>query len=158
MPSCHATPSLLAPAAAARRRARSGAFTAALRLLALLAAAGAGAALAAGPVGPVGPVGPIGPSRPAGAAPVPLAPPPAAQPAQGRASPAAGNRIEVTGNHASGTACAASVNSIDVQGARLDGHTVVVQGRNTNNARTGADCTAPAASGAAGTANSIRIR
>ena len=142
----------------------------------LLVSAGA---LAAGPVGPVGPVGPIGPPgaessdvpRPAR----PSAVPRPALPTHPASSAApSGNRIEVSGNTASGTRCAgegtASVNSVDVSGARLDGRTVIVQGRNADNVRT-TDCperTQPPAQGrgGAGTApaqqpsqtNSIRIR
>ena len=114
-----------------RERSRS------VALALLLASAGAGA-LAAGPVGPVGPVGPIGP---AGVEPR-EAPRPAA-PVRPSASATPGNHIEVSGNTASGTRCAeggtASVNSVDVSGARLDGRTVIVQGRSANNVRT-TDC------------------
>ncbi|MCI5068933.1 hypothetical protein [Acidovorax sp.] len=153
-------------------------------------AQGAGAALlallmtgmsaqAAGPVGPVGPVGPIGPlgpgpggvepevPRPGRPLPVPR---PAAPPKPKASSPSAGNRIEVSGNTASGTRCAqdgtASVNSVDVSGARLEGRTVIVQGRNANNVRT-IDCPERTGQpsqgqGAAGqppsNTNSIRIR
>ena len=129
-------------------------------------------ALAAGPVGPVGPVGPIGPlgpgpggvepevPRPGRPLPVPR---PAAPPKPKASSPSAGNRIEVSGNTASGTRCAqdgtASVNSVDVSGARLEGRTVIVQGRNANNVRT-TDCPERAAQppSASGNTNSIRIR
>ena len=122
-------------------------------------------ALAAGPAGPFGPVGPIGPTGPVGASGAePESPPPTP-----RANPAprpAGNRIEVSGNTATGTRCAqdgaASVNSVDVSGARLEGRTVIVQGRNANDVRT-QDCsrhTEPPAQGqgATGQTNSIRIR
>ena len=138
------------------------------------------AALAAGPVGPVGPIGPVGvepavprPGRPA--VPRPSAPPKPSASAGAKAAPTTGNHIEVSGNTASGTRCAdggaASVNSVDVSGARLDGRTVIVQGRNANNVRT-TDCperaTQPAQNeGASGQTpqtqqpsqiNSIRIR
>ncbi len=135
----------------------------------LRAAAVLCAVLAAGTVaraaGPVGPVGPIGPTGPVGASGAESASPPPAP----RASPAprpAGNRIEVSGNTATGTRCAqdgtASVNSVDVSGARLEGRTVIVQGRNANDVRT-QDCSRhpkpPAqGQGATGQTNSIRIR
>lgn len=147
---------------------------------------GAWAAGATGPVGPVGPVGPIGPTGPVGAAgadPLSLPPTPRESPvprpstpvqpsASGSGSPSGtsgrtgGNRIEVTGNTATGTRCAedgtASVNSVDVSGARLEGRTVIVQGRNANDVRT-QDCsrrTEPSAQGqgTTGQTNSIRIR
>ncbi len=148
------------------------------------------AALAAGPSGPVGPVGPTGPTGPVGPTGAtgttgtePASPPPPTH----RASPVArpgtpagaaghpgraprasveGNRIEVSGNTAAGTRCAedgsASVNSVDVSGARLEGRTVIVQGRNANDVRTrdcsrGAQPAAPG-QGATGQTNSIRIR
>jgi hypothetical protein len=90
-------------------------------------------------------------------------PRPAAPPKPKASSPSAGNRIEVSGNTASGTRCAqdgtASVNSVDVSGARLEGRTVIVQGRNANNVRT-TDCPERAAQppSASGNTNSIRIR
>lgn len=133
-------------------------------------------AWAAGPVGPVGPAGPIGPLGPGPAGvepevprpgrplpvPRPAAPP---KPKAHASSAGTGNRIEVSGNAASGTRCAAdgtaSVNSVDVSGARLEGRTVIVQGRNANNVRT-VDCperTDRSAPGpAASQTNSIRIR
>jgi hypothetical protein len=139
------------------------------------------AAQAAGPVGPVGPVGPIGPLGPPPAGvepdvprpgrPLPV-PRPAAPPKPKAGGADEGNRIEVTGNAASGTRCAgdgtASVNSVDASGARLEGRTVIVQGRNANNVRT-TDCPQPAGQppqdqGTAGRApgntntNSVRIR
>ena len=139
------------------------------------------AAQAAGPVGPVGPVGPIGPVGPvrSGEPPAPPQPPAppararqpmasAPQPAQRPAAEAGGNRIEVTGNTASVTRCAgdaaASVNSVDVSGAQLEGRTVIVQGRNARDVRT-QDCSdrphaSPSASSpyAPSQTNSIRIR
>ena len=99
-------------------------------------------------------------------------PRPAAPPKPKASGADAGNRIEVSGNTASGTRCAddgtASVNSVDVAGARLQGRTVIVQGRNANNVRT-TDCPeragqTPQNQGAAGrppgntNTNSIRIR
>lgn len=150
------------------------------------AAGPAGPAGPTGPVGPVGPVGTIGPTGPANAAGVaPVSPPPTlrvdpvarpaapvrpASSADGttRSSPArgTGNHIEVTGNTATGIRCgqdgSASVNSVDVSGARLDGRTVIVQGRNASDVRT-RDCaqpTQPQAPGQGGTGqtNGIRIR
>lgn len=142
---------------------RTGAVLAAL----LLASTGAGATGPEGPVGPQGPIGPAGLGRTD--APrqrsQPVAPQPAASasaPSASRAS-AGGNRIEVSGNTASGTHCTAdgstSVNSVDVAGARLEGRTVIVQGRNTNNVRT-QDCPErpPQGPGTGGQTNSIRIR
>lgn len=88
------------------------------------------------------------------------------------AATSTGSHIEVTGNTAVGTRCAqngtASVNSIDVSRARLDGQTVVVQGRNIQGADT-RDCPAHTDGAAAGhkapevpevpaQVNSIRIR
>ena len=133
----------------------------------LLAHSGVGTAGAVGPVGTVGPSGPLGPVRAdladssprkdrANPAPRPAA---SAPPAANTAS--AGNRIEVSGNTASGTRCAAdgtaSVNSVDVSGARLEGRTVIVHGHNVNSAR---DCLAqpPQGGGSAGQTNSIHIR
>lgn len=111
-----------------------------------------------GPQGVIGPSGPVGvPGKPAAAArqAVPTAP---------VAAPGAGNHIEVTGNQADGVACGdASVNSVDVRGARLEGRTVIVQGRNARGA-TARDCAgagSPArgpAPGAGTTVNNIRIR
>ncbi|RZJ62636.1 MAG: hypothetical protein EON49_01590 [Acidovorax sp.] len=134
----------------------------------------------------MGTIGPTGPANAAGVAPVsppptprvdpvarpaaPVRPTSSASGAAGktRTSPArdTGNHIEVTGNTATGTRCAqdgsASVNSVDVSGARLDGRTVIVQGRNTSDVRT-RDCsqtTQPQApgQGGAGQTNGIRIR
>lgn len=123
-------------------------------MAALWLASGVGAASAGGPVGPVGPVGPIGAEGGrAGAVPRPARPAASAE--------RAGNRIEVTGNTASGTACGpegASVNHVDVRRAQLEGHTVIVQGRNVNGIDT-RDC-AGTGNGAKGRSevNSIRIR
>lgn len=145
---------------------------------------GGAVAIAAGPVGPVGPVGPLGPSRSASAVESPGAdlhrtprPPlgaPSAAPGAYHGAPAGaatstGNHIEVTGNTAAGTHCSqngtASVNSIDVSRARLNGQTVIVQGRNTQSVDT-RDCP-PHTDGVAGghktpeppaQVNSIRIR
>lgn len=125
-------------------------------------------AATAGPVGPQGPIGPTGPLGPAAAdrpvvpqrstAPAPAAPASSVQPA---AAAGAGNRIEVSGNTASGTRCAgeghASVNSVDVSGARLEGRTVIVQGRNANQVRT-EDCPQAPARPRQEQTNSIRIR
>lgn len=171
------------PSGSTARAVRLGAAV----LWAVLAAgAPAWAAGPNGPTGPTGPVGPVGPVGPTGAArgtpahPMPghqhpASPAPQAiAPSQPSASAAnagpAGNRIEVSGNTATGTRCtddgATSVNSVDVTGARLDGRTVIVQGRNTHGART-RDCPRRAeptvqGEGAArqtqGNSNSIRIR
>lgn len=138
---------------------------------------GGGAAHAAEPIGPVGPIGPTGIT----AAPARTEPP--AAPRAGRAGPApqrpatpaaprtgdarVGNRIEVTGNTATGVRCsgdgAASVNSVDVSGARLEGRTVIVQGRNASDVDSARDCPQrpgpPAQSIAApGQTNGVRIR
>ena len=75
----------------------------------------------------------------------------------------AGNRIEVSGNKVSGVHCAnggaASVNSVNVNGASLKGRTVLIQGQNEDSAK-GVDC--PDQPGSAGKApvqvNSITIR
>lgn len=129
--------------------------------VALTMALASASAAAAGPIGLVGPVGPIGPTGPGQrvAAPKPALPP-VEKPTRPVVPASAGNHIEVTGNSASGAGCNRSVNSVDVQGARLEGRTVIVQGRNTEGARAGADCPppAPAASGVGGQVNSIRIR
>lgn len=155
-----------------------------LRLVMCAALLGSGAAPAAEPIGPTGPVGPTGPIGPVGptapAAPARAEPP--AAPRSARASPAprpappvsprasdapAGNRIEVTGNTATGVRCGdsgtASVNSVDLSGARLEGRTVIVQGRNARDVHSARDCpgrsAAPAQGAAApGQTNSIRIR
>ena len=128
-------------------------------------------AATAGPVGPQGTIGPTGPLGPAAAdrpvvpqriarstASAPAAPASSVQPA---AAAAEGNRIEVSGNTASGTRCAgpghASVNSVDVSGARLEGRTVIVQGRNANQVRT-EDCPQAPARPRQEQTNSIRIR
>lgn len=128
-------------------------------------------AYAIGPSGTIGPTGQIGPSgadQRAGAAasstPVPAAAPSAAPQAAG--TQGGGNRIEVTGNTASNVRCAdggsAAVNSVDVQGAKLNGRTVIVQDRNVQNV----DCP-PAKEGGANAGgkapppsqvNSIKIR
>ncbi len=134
---------------------------------------GGAVAIAAGPVGPVGPVGPLGPSRSASAVESPGADlhrtPRPPMGASAGAATSTGNHIEVTGNTAAGTHCAqngtASVNSIDVSRARLNGQTVIVQGRNTQSVDT-RDCP-PHTDGVAGghktpeppaQDNSIRIR
>lgn len=162
------------PSAPPHLGARSGVFVFAL----LVASAGVGAADVPGPsaqgsaIGPVGTVGPLG--RPGADRPGPQAEPAGrgapARTVQPAASPArepvarGGNRIEVTGNTATGVPCqgAASVNSIDVAGARLDGRTVIVQGRNARGVDA-PECAAPQPNaGAAGArpaqTNSIRIR
>ncbi|WP_298209732.1 hypothetical protein [Acidovorax sp.] len=127
-----------------------------LALMALsMASAGAGTT---GTVGPVGPVGPVGAGSSASA----HRPSAAPRPTSGAQ---AGNRIEVTGNTVSGVRCAAdggntaSVNSVDVAGARLEGRTVIVQGHNTSDVHT-RDCPkrTPQPAGTAGQTNSIRIR
>lgn len=50
-----------------------------------------------------------------------------------------GNRIEITGNTVSGVRCAnggaASVNSVNVNGASLKGRTVIIQGQNTDSVK-----------------------
>lgn len=139
----------------------------------LLASSVAHAAVPTEVVGPVGTVGATGrtePGAPArahstGTAQRALAPAPASAPARG-SSAAQGNRIEVSGNTASGVQCgeqgSASVNSVDVQGARLQGKTLIVQGRNARNVH-GPDCAARAdqpnrRGDAGGQTNSIRIR
>lgn len=149
-----------------------------------LALLGSGLAQAAEPIGPTGPLGPTGPIGPAGAA-APVAPsrtepptpprttqwgpaPRPAPPTPPRAGDApSGNRIEVTGNTATGVRCsgegAASVNSVDVSGARMEGRTVIVQGRNASDVHSTRDCPerlgAPAQGTVApGQTNSIRIR
>ncbi len=125
---------------------------------------------AVGAAGTPGPIGPIGAdavrnerSQPQSRASTP-ATEPAARAAPGKGSSHTGNRIEVTGNTASGTVgCSpdgtASVNSVDVRGARLEGKTVIVQGRNTNDVKTPRDCPGarPQEPGN-GQTNSIRIR
>ena len=139
--------------------------------LASFTAQAAGPTELVGPVGPVGPVGAAGrpePSAPARANAVGPAlraadsTPPSARTGS---SAVRGNRIEVTGNKASGVRCgdqgSASVNSVDVRGARLEGQTVIVQGRNARDVH-GIDCPAhvdePRHGGSAGQTNSIRIR
>lgn len=127
------------------------------------------ASYAIGPKGPLGPSGPIGvdggvqPSVDATSKTAPELP--AAQKAPG--APGTGNRIEVTGNTASNVRCAdgasVAVNSVDVEGGKLDGRTVIVQGRNVQDV----DCP-PAKDGGANAAgvraqppsqvNSIKIR
>jgi len=69
-----------------------------------------------------------------------------------------GNRIEVSGNTARRVGCNASVNSVEISGAHLQGRTIIVQGRNARDVRAG-DCTddmdgcdTPAS------VNSVRIR
>lgn len=144
-----------------------------------MALLGGGAAHAAEPIGPVGPIGPTGITAP----PAPARTEPPAAPRAGRAGPApqrpatpaapqtdearVGNRIEVTGNTATGVRCssdgAASVNSVDVSGARLEGRTVIVQGRNASDVDSARDCPqrpGPPAQGRAapGQTNSVRIR
>lgn len=128
-------------------------------LLWLAAACLGGPALAQGqgPQGPIGPQGRIGPPGSTAVAPAPAAAPPRQPP---------GNHIEASGNKANGVICGpggASVNSVDVQGARLEGRTVIVQGRNTRDVDT-RDCPAPAQGDAPSPKqapaqiNSIRIR
>ena len=136
-------------------------------------------ARASGPVGPVGPVGPIGPVGPVRSGPTvppqaPALPGRVRQPAASAPEPAqrpsaeAGNHIEVTGNTASVNRCAGdattSVNSVDVAGAKLEGRTVIVQGRNARDVRT-QDCTdrthpsnSASHPNAPSQTNSIRIR
>ncbi|MGE8318626.1 MAG: hypothetical protein ACN6O3_07730 [Comamonas sp.] len=117
------------------------------------------AASAAGPQAPGGADGGsgLGIARPAR----PDLPQRPARPAAG--GEGSGNRIEVSGNTASGVRCSqdgsVSVNSVDVNGASLQGRTVIVQGRNVNNVST-ADCAAQPAAGAApsGQVNGVRIR
>lgn len=134
-------------------------------LLLWLAAAGLGGpALAADGPGPRGPVGPKGRVGPPGSKVVPAASAAAVAPSAAATRPPQGNRIEASGNQATGIGCSAggaSVNSVDVRGARLQGRTVIVQGRNTHDVDT-RDCPPPTAAPAAGTApaqvNSIHIR
>lgn len=152
--------------------------------LAWLMCVASGTAVAAGPTGPIGPTGATGPtgpvaptraespatSRPQPTSPSPLPAPVAtpAPPVQSRSGDApAGNRIEVTGNTATGVRCsgdgAASVNSVDVSGARMDGRTVIVQGRNTSDVNSTRDCpprnsASTPTPAAPGQTNSIRIR
>lgn len=141
---------------------------------------------AMGPTGTVGPIGPAGPTGPSGltrhvdphgpdqarGSGAHVSPPPNAAASAaprlhdaGRAA-AEGNRIEVTGNTASGTRCGpdgtASVNSVDVSGAKLQGRTVIVQGHNTVNT-VARDCPKSKDTSGRGThgpsqVNSIRIR
>ena len=163
------------PSVVQARNAPKRAGGAVLLLLTLWCVAPADAE-AVGPVGAVGAAGTPGPTGPIGAdagrvqgsQPPRLASTRAAEPAAraapGSGSSRTGNRIEVTGNTASGTVgCspdgAASVNSVDVRGARLEGETVIVQGRNSNDVKTPRDC--PGARTQApgnGQTNSIRIR
>lgn len=127
----------------------------------------AGASHAVGPTGPTGPTGPVGLNRGA---------------TTGSASsttttvidnPGGGtNRIEITGNTArnitvhcgdatSGRAGAGSVNSVHVDGKALQGRTVIVQGRNTQDIDARVDCGANANAGAsrgAANVNSVNIR
>lgn len=163
------------PSVVQARNAPKRAGGAVLLLLALWCVAPADAE-AVGPVGAVGAAGTPGPTGPIGAdagrmqrsQPQALAPAPAAEPAAraapGSGSSRTGNRIEVTGNTASGNVgCnsdgTASVNSVDVRGARLEGETVIVQGRNTNDVKTPRDCPGARPQGpGSGQTNSIRIR
>ena len=120
-------------------------------------------------IGPQGPLGPSGHLGPAGtkAAPAPAsAPAVRPAPSAARAAPARpareGNHIEASGNQVRGVRCGqggASVNSVDVQGAQLNGRTVIVQGRNASDVDT-RDCRPPPAGAAtpATQINSIRIR
>lgn len=129
-------------------------------------------AYAIGPTGTIGPTGQTGPTgsgqrtgAAASSAPAPQAAAPSAAP-QAAGTQGGGNRIVVTGNTASNVRCAdggsASVNSVDVEGAKLDGRTVIVQDRNVQNV----DCP-PAKDGGASAGgkaqppsqiNSIKIR
>lgn len=174
---------MAAPKAMATEEKKAAARThrtllrAAQSALLVLACATAHASGPVGPVGPIGPIGPVGPVRSGEPPAPPQAPVPpvrarqpsasAPQPAQ-RPGAEAGNRIEVTGNTASVTRCAgdaaASVNSVDVAGAQLEGRTVIVQGRNARDVRT-QDCTdrphpshSASHPGAPSQTNSIRIR
>ena len=113
-----------------------------------------------GPQGTLGPVGSIGPSHAPRssanqAAVAPPRPAPAAPRGRSRGR-ATGNHIEATGNSATGRVCGGgqgvSVNSVDVRGARLEGRTVIVQGRNARDVDT-RDCPPVPAQ-----VNSIRIR
>lgn len=130
---------------------------------------GVGVAGTVGPVGPIGPVGPVGTVSPTGVqrsqAPHPQreGSVPGAAAAAPPVAASAGNHIEVSGNTAAGIRCAsggsASVHSVDVAGANLQGRTVIVQGRNASDAQA-SDCVgAPAQrTSPAGQTNSIRIR
>ncbi|AVP57196.1 hypothetical protein [Pulveribacter suum] len=125
----------------------------AMALVWLAAACLASPALADAP-GPRGPIGPQGHIGPPGGKPV------APAPAAAASRQARGNHIEASGNQASGVVCGpggANVNSVDVQGARLDGRTVIVQGRNTHGVDT-RDCPAPVDGHAPAQVNSIRVR
>lgn len=120
-----------------------------------------------GPRGSLGPRGDIGPSRPqdgsAGQVGAVRRPAPV-EPRNAPKREGMGNRVEATGNSAAATICGAtdtSVNSVDVRGARLEGRTVIVQGRNSRHVDT-RDCPPTAAPGEAlgapSQVNSIRIR
>lgn len=119
----------------------------------------------------IGPSGPIGPDLPnAQPAPARRASPsvvPPAPPAPGGAQ-RTGNRVEVTGNTATRVGCArgasgsVSVNSVDIDRRRMEGETVIVQGRNSSDVRT-QDCPAGAAQPGGplprdAQVNSIRVR
>lgn len=102
-----------------------------LRLVAVCALH-AGAQAQIGPSGPIGPAGSVGSSATTGqgerAAGARVQAPQPARDGQG-------NRLEVTGNTATGAGCGqagTSVNSIDVNAQRLEGRTVIVQGRNSS--------------------------
>ena len=75
-----------------------------------------------------------------------------------------GNRIEVTSNSVSNVRCAnggsVSVNSVNVNGASLQGRTVIVQGHNTGGEGQQIDCTqqGDAKNPAPSQINSITIR
>lgn len=131
-----------------------------------LAHSGVGAAGTVGPVGPIGPVGTVGPTgvqRSQAPHPQREGSVPGAAAAAPPVAASAGNHIEVSGNTAAGIRCAnggsASVHSVDVAGANLQGRTVIVQGRNASDAQD-SDCVgAPAQrTSPAGQTNSIRIR
>jgi len=132
---------------------------------ALLLAAQVPAGEGIGPQGPLGPSGHVGPAG-TKAAPATASAPVRPAPSATRATPARpvreGNHIEASGNQARGVRCGqggASVNSVDVQGAQLNGRTVIVQGRNASDVDT-RDCPPPPAGTAAPATqiNSIRIR
>lgn len=72
---------------------------------------------------------------------------------------AAGNRIEVSNNTVSDSGCdgqGVAVNSVNIDGARLQGRTVVIAGKSAKNIDT-RDCPARQGQGRA-TVNSINIR
>ena len=114
----------------------------------------------------IGPSGPIGPDLPGGSRPQARQPSPSVTPPAGPAVPErTGNRVEVTGNTATRVDCArggsASVNSVNIDRKRMEGETVIVQGRNSSDVRS-QDCAAAAdAQGqrpAGAQVNSVRVR